>query len=391
MRYNALESWRGLCACLVVLYHFNPYSHIYDAAFFRHTYLFVDFFFVLSGFIIFETYFDRLAQGFRIEKFVAMRLGRLYPMHVFTLALTTVYLTLRTGLAPADGSMPPPVLSGLFDNTSIITQITFLNAVGLRGDLSWNLPSWSIGAEFYTYLVFGLAIVWISGSVNWFAGLVVLIALSALMLTGSDTIDLTYDFGFVRCLYGFALGALLSRVRPTIGYFKSRPRWQATVAEFAAIAMVVVFVWGAGSNRLSFLAPGIFVIVVAIFADEHGLLAQWMRHRHLVWVGERSYSIYMMQFLCIVVTMDILWVIDTQAGAGMRAMLSPGGAATMWYGDLITAAMVAIVIGVSALTYRYVEQPCRAWMRRAAATNPTQLSEATGHPTEPPQNRPVSK
>jgi peptidoglycan/LPS O-acetylase OafA/YrhL len=391
MRYNALESWRGVCACLVILYHFDPYSHIHDAAFFRHAYLFVDFFFVLSGFIIFETYFDRLAQGFRFEKFVAMRLGRLYPMHVLTLALTMVYLILRTAMAPVDGSMPPLALAGLFDNTSTITQITFLNAMGLRGDLSWNLPSWSIGAEFYTYLVFGLAIVWVTGSVNRFTGLVALMALSVLMLTGRDTINLTYDFGFVRCLYGFALGALLSRVRPANGYFKLRPRWQATMVELAAIAVVAVFVWGAGSNRLSFLAPGIFVIVVAVFADEHGLIGQWMRHRHLVWVGERSYSIYMMQFLSIVITMDVLWLIDTHAGTGLRAMLGIGGAGTVWFGDLATALMVAIVIGASALTYRYVEQPCRAWMRSATATMPTPLSTAAGRPADPPLNRPVSK
>ena len=390
MRYNALESWRGLCACLVVVYHFDPYSHISDAAFFRHSYLFVDFFFVLSGFIIFETYYGRLVQGFGVKKFAAMRLGRLYPMHVLTLAMTMVYLALRTGLAAEGTELPPPALSGLFDNTSTIAQVTFLNAMGLRSDLSWNLPSWSIGAEFYTYLVFGLAVVWVGGSVNRFAGLVVLLALAALMLTGRDTINLTYDFGFVRCLYGFALGALLSRVRPAAGYLSSRPRWKATVAELAVIAVAMIFVWGAGSNQLSFLAPGIFVLVVAVFADEHGLIGQWMRHRHLVWVGERSYSIYMMQFLCIVVTMDILWLIDEKTGTGLRAMLGAGGE-VMWFGDLVTALMVAIVIGVSALTYRYVEQPCRTRMRRIVASMPSPGSPTTGHPEESPMNRPVSK
>jgi peptidoglycan/LPS O-acetylase OafA/YrhL len=390
MRYNALESWRGLCACLVVLYHFDPYSHIHDAALFRHAYLFVDFFFVLSGFIIFETYFDRLNQGFGIKKFAAMRLGRLYPMHVLTLALTMVYLILRTGLAPGDGSMPPLALVGLFDNFSTITHVTFLNAMGLRGDLSWNLPSWSIGAEFYTYLVFGLAIVWLRGSVNWFAGLVVFAALTALMLTGRDTINLTYDFGFVRCLYGFALGALLSRVRPVAGYLTSRPKWQATVAELATIAATVLFVWGAGSNYLSFLAPAVFLVVVAVFADEHGRVSQWMRHRYLIWIGERSYSIYMMQFLSIVVTMDVIWLIDTQVGTGMRAMMGIGHVGTAWFGDLATAMMLAIVLCVSAFTYRYVEQPCRAWMRRALAT-PATLSTGSGQGAEPDVNTPVSK
>jgi hypothetical protein len=51
-RFEALDGWRGICACLVVLFHFHGFSPIYSVELVRNSYLFVDFFFVLSGFVI---------------------------------------------------------------------------------------------------------------------------------------------------------------------------------------------------------------------------------------------------------------------------------------------------------------------------------------------------
>jgi peptidoglycan/LPS O-acetylase OafA/YrhL len=59
-RFEALDGWRGICACLVVLFHFHGYSPIYSWGLIRNSYLFVDFFFVLSGFVIAWNYATRL-------------------------------------------------------------------------------------------------------------------------------------------------------------------------------------------------------------------------------------------------------------------------------------------------------------------------------------------
>jgi peptidoglycan/LPS O-acetylase OafA/YrhL len=60
-RFIALDSWRGIAACLVALFHLEAYSHlVYShlnaAPFLRNSWLFVDFFFVLSGFVIAANY-----------------------------------------------------------------------------------------------------------------------------------------------------------------------------------------------------------------------------------------------------------------------------------------------------------------------------------------------
>ena len=74
--YAALDSWRGVCACMVALAHVHTVGLAANWPFIKHSYLFVDFFFVLSGFIIFENYFDRLKQGFSLTRFMFLRFGR---------------------------------------------------------------------------------------------------------------------------------------------------------------------------------------------------------------------------------------------------------------------------------------------------------------------------
>lgn len=65
-RFAVLDSWRGLAACMVALFHLRVPSHLDGAALVRNASLFVDFFFVLSGFVITASYAQRLAGGFGI-------------------------------------------------------------------------------------------------------------------------------------------------------------------------------------------------------------------------------------------------------------------------------------------------------------------------------------
>src|SRR5882672_759031 len=86
-RFLVLDSWRGIAACLVALFHLDAYSHLYGVPFLRNSWLFVDFFFVLSGFVIAANYQQRLLDGFGVGRFLFLRLGRLYPLHFAMLAL----------------------------------------------------------------------------------------------------------------------------------------------------------------------------------------------------------------------------------------------------------------------------------------------------------------
>ena len=107
-RFVALESWRGIAACLVALFHLDAYSHLYDVSFLRNSWLFVDFFFVLSGFIIAANYQKRLTEGFGLGRFLLLRLGRLYPLHLAMLVLFVAFAFLKVlGRTLLAGSVSP--------------------------------------------------------------------------------------------------------------------------------------------------------------------------------------------------------------------------------------------------------------------------------------------
>src|SRR5436190_15498959 len=90
-RYEALDGLRGVCAVMVVLFHGAFNSHLHDLLLIQRGWLFVDFFFVLSGFIIADVYGEKIRQGVDFIQFVALRLGRLYPLHLFVLSLYIAY------------------------------------------------------------------------------------------------------------------------------------------------------------------------------------------------------------------------------------------------------------------------------------------------------------
>src|SRR5260221_8607326 len=87
MRFAALDGWRGVAAMLGVLYHWPIYGHLYSNPALRNVYLFVDFFFVLSGFVISFAYADRITNPRAAIVFLFRRLGRLWPLHVAMLAV----------------------------------------------------------------------------------------------------------------------------------------------------------------------------------------------------------------------------------------------------------------------------------------------------------------
>jgi peptidoglycan/LPS O-acetylase OafA/YrhL len=84
-RFAALDGWRGIRALLVALHHLRLDGHAYDVPAIRNAYLFVDFFFVLSGFVISHAY-SRKVDSFRnILVFVVRRFGRLWPLRMVVL------------------------------------------------------------------------------------------------------------------------------------------------------------------------------------------------------------------------------------------------------------------------------------------------------------------
>jgi peptidoglycan/LPS O-acetylase OafA/YrhL len=159
MRFAVLDGWRGLAALLVALHHISllTVSHFYSLSFVQHSFLFVDFFFVLSGFVIAHAYVTRLWSLNEASLFVVRRVGRLWPLHIFVLGLLIAFQLAKAvaerlaGMSigePAFSEATPAIVSAIW------TNVLLIHSLGIHDKLTWNGASWSISTEFYTYLIF---------------------------------------------------------------------------------------------------------------------------------------------------------------------------------------------------------------------------------------------
>lgn len=369
-RFVALDSWRGICACLVAVMHFDAYSHLHTLSFVWNSYLFVDFFFVLSGFVISANYQKRLMRGFGIGRFMLLRFGRLFPLHVFILACFIGVEIIRSAVSlPSAMSAAPTFASDETSLGAIAANVLLIHGLHMFDSLTWNRPSWSISTEFYAYLVFALMVGNLRKGI-WLATATVMVLSPILIASVSDhNMNATFDYGFIRCLYGFTAGVAAFRIFDLYVRKSRAPagRVTATLAEAASLTIVVVFVVLAGERTISVLAPYVFLIVVVVFSVERGLISHVMTYRPLVTLGTLSYSIYMIHLFVQYRLFDLGQLLETMSGVPVLTYVDAEHkkflGTQLWYGDLLHLAMIPIVIAVSYLTYRFIEEPSREWFR----------------------------
>ncbi|UWU77648.1 acyltransferase [Bradyrhizobium huanghuaihaiense] len=362
IRYHALDSWRGICACMVALFHFDVISHLSFMPLTRHAYLFVDFFFVLSGFVIASNYRARLAEGFGAGRFIALRLGRIYPLHLVTLLLFIPIDAAKDGIGPS-------LLQ------AVVTNVLLLQGLGVNPQNWLNFASWSISAEFAAYVIFA-AVVNRIGPTIWPWLLPIVAGPIVLATISPDGMNATYDYGLVRCLYGFALGVVCFDLRECFPVLRRRlaPSVE-TWLEAVSFMLVVFYVSVAGSSViLQVASPLVFSLVVLVFAREAGAVSRLLTVPSMLLIGTLTYSIYMLHPLVRAVVRAILMVIERlghtelfvsyalSAGHEPTKVVSVSG--SLWLGDLLQIAMLLLTVLLSVATYRFVEEPGRNWVRR---------------------------
>jgi peptidoglycan/LPS O-acetylase OafA/YrhL len=338
-RFTVLDSWRGIAACMVALMHVSAYSHIEQLALVRNAYLFVDFFFVLSGFVIASTYQDRIAGGFSVGRFMLLRLGRLYPLHIAVLAAFWAY------------DFPSADRAG-----TAFSHLLLVHSLGEVQPTLWNVPSWSISTELFVYLAFALAVSGTRGKMERFLALT-LVALPIVIYVINGDMSATHRVGLIRCLYGFAAGAAAWHV------FRRFPDRlpSSTAAEAWVVVAVLVFVMGFGRHPLSIAAPAVFAATVLVFARQAGTVSRILARGPFLFLGTISYSIYMTHYFIARRSVELVAFAKAQGVPFFDAL-----GADRWAGDVALVVYLIVVIAVSAATYRSIEAPCREWIRRVA-------------------------
>jgi peptidoglycan/LPS O-acetylase OafA/YrhL len=119
--------------------HFDAYSHFHTLSFVWNSYLFVDFFFVLSGFVISANYQERLMRGFGVGRFMLLRFGRLYPLHLFMLACLIGFELIRAALS-SHGVIgvgePLPFTSSEQSMAATVANIFLMHGLGIFDSLT---------------------------------------------------------------------------------------------------------------------------------------------------------------------------------------------------------------------------------------------------------------
>ena len=374
MRLVALDSLRGLCALMVVLLHINSASHISEATFVRQSWLFVDFFFVLSGFVIAFVYLDKIESPAALVEFVIRRFGRLWPLHAFVLLLFVASECLKLGLSHA-GGLPThePPFSGHYTPGAIAANLLLVHSLGLYHLETWNGPSWSISVEFYTYLVFAVGCLFARRRIAVVALCLIALSILVLGLWAPDYLGTTVIFGMERCLYGFFLGVLTALAFRALRRRKT-PLPIPTALEAGSVALVVALVLGcSASEALTMLAPPVFAGVVLVFAFQSGWLSRLLLTPGFTWLGDRSYAIYMVHAFVIEFLNRALMVAGGLTGFhAVTPMPVAGGVADLVFihdrftTDLFVLLYVAIVLVGADLAHRAVEQPGRGFFNRLA-------------------------
>lgn len=314
---------RGIAALLVVLYHYRAilppkYNPDTYSAFLLKGYLWVDCFFMLSGFILCYVYGDRPGRSMSgATKFLRARFARIYPLHFATLIGMAVLLTVV------------PLFSIIHfdpDWSTFLLNLLVVHAWGFLSAYDWNYPSWSISVEFAAYLAFPLLCIAMRRAFLATVALMLLGILVSLWLGH-------YQWERLALIHGipmFCAGMLIFQL-PKI----------ERVATLQIVSLLILiaalhFGWHDAVAELCFAA------LVYSTQSDHGLLGAISRSRPLLALGAWSYSIYMLH----IPVYTAYWIV---AAIRLGPVL-----------DLI--AMLALTLVAGAISYRYFEGPCRDWI-----------------------------
>lgn len=332
--FTTLDGMRGVAALAVVAFHAAALSGPLSP---RGGYLAVDFFFLLSGFVLEHAYGSRLATGLGPRAFMGIRLVRLYPLY---LAGTLIGLGCN--------AIAFTLVEQHFDVTTLVQMaagplLFFPSVTGPGGSLyPLDGPAWSLLAELAVN--FGYALAW-----RWLdrRALMTVILVSAALLAAGIVWHGSADLGakwssFVlalpRVAFSFFLGVLIYRT------VDARPRPTRLAGLVPAIFVLLLFVdFG---NRPLDDSLAIFIAFPALLIL--GARSESPRPAVLTALGGVSYALYATHYPVLETTQLVSWWLTGEATATAPwAILASFGA----------------ILGVAWVLSQYYDQPARSFLR----------------------------
>lgn len=352
----ALTSLRGIAALFVLSHHFlfallDKLPRIIPSHLFYKSYLWVDLFFLLSGFVlayVYQTRFESAVEKTNYRRFMWARFARVYPLHLIMLVLFVVFEAVKWWLvtnhsAGAEHLSVP--FSGTYSVFTLITNLLLLQT--FHWEAYWNQPGWSISAEWLTYFT----VPWLIFRFHRANSAVMLISVIAALaiLSGVEGY-----FGNLGCDYAgwpMLLRCLGECVMGVVAFQCYRHNYWArfAAAKWALLAL------GFNLFLLALPIPGVisvagFFWLVLCAARVPANSGYWLTWSPLVYLGKISFSIYMFHWL----VLDLLrYGSKYFTGHSLPKNLSLLGEFEVFIGATL------VVLAIAPLLYHFVETPLR--------------------------------
>lgn len=282
-RVNKLDGLRGIFSLLVVLFHLNKNNaplFVVDNFFVRESYIFVDFFFILSGYVISLSYNDRINTQNDFITFIKKRIIRLYPLLLFSTLMYWYFV------------------HPIFNEKNILLALDtllFTNATPILGSgIGMNYPSWSISSELISYLGFGMVSLFVMKS-NKTKTIGMLTLICFIILGFQHNYFATGDYGFIRGLSCFNLGYLVFIAAKK--QYKIHNNWEWLIPICIIALMYFHFTIATTNQIIQFLVqlliPFTFAASIFVLINTNGALSKLIQRKPFLFLGKISYSIYL--------------------------------------------------------------------------------------------------
>ena len=358
-RYDILDGLRGVAAIMVLLYHvfndaksFVVWPTVVNE--FYHSFLGVDFFFILSGFVMGYAYDERLKTDMTLGNFIKRRLIRLHPMVVMGVLIGALAFAIQ-GFTKWDGTQVSiealmlTVLLGLF----LIPSPTSLDVRGNTEAFPLNGPHWSLFVEYVGSLLYCLLLqristkwlrVWVACSIVSIAGFALLTEEGGIAY-GWSSEPMNLCGGALRMLYAYPMGLLMARV-----FRERQPKpIHGHMFLLCSIGLVVLmglpFLGNKDTETIYQLVCIFSFFPTIIWYGARGVVSGW-RQKAVSFLGRLSYPLYAVHFP--LVYLYISWI--------ARSGYTYSGHSQPWVPALITLAASLLIATICLL---YYDEPIR--------------------------------
>jgi peptidoglycan/LPS O-acetylase OafA/YrhL len=349
-RMHELDSLRALAAFGVIGWHYtnhfgaSPLPYLM-APFYRHGLLLVDFFFVLSGFVLARTYWST-GRSSDLSSNVRDRIARMYPLHVAMLCVVAVLQWVLVHPLASE-----PFIYTFNDKRDFALNLLLLNRTGLERGFSYNATSWSVSTEFVVNMLFLATIAAGRRTATVVLGIGFAVALAAVWrnsLISSGTV-LGIDNDIFRTIVCFGIGVALYRLDcHAIRRMNFKNDFYDLMASAAIIGFLYYCARGTFTQHSDLAIAAICFPALIVGATRGSVVKRVLLLPPLVYLGTISYSIYLVHY-------------PLQLAIHLVSVAT--GTAMPYANVFFFIAFFVATIALASITYRLIEVPWKELLR----------------------------